>query len=59
MISLFILVLLVYFSGYCKHCAEQLTLCPVCRQLIDRYQEIIQQLSATNTTVIAGTGLVS
>ncbi|VVC45327.1 Hypothetical protein CINCED_3A017770 [Cinara cedri] len=29
-------------EGYCKHCAQQLTLCPVCRQLIDRYQESIQ-----------------
>lgn len=45
-----------YFRGYCKHCAQQLTLCPVCRQLIDRYQESIQQPPAMN---IAVTALVS
>ncbi|XP_025190728.1 RING finger and SPRY domain-containing protein 1-like [Melanaphis sacchari] len=25
-------------EGYCENCAQQLTLCPVCRQLIDRFQ---------------------
>ncbi|XP_050423830.1 RING finger and SPRY domain-containing protein 1-like [Adelges cooleyi] len=40
-------------EGYCKSCAQQLTLCPVCRQLIDRYQETIQQqLAIPSTTVL-------
>jgi len=32
---------IVCFRGYCENCAQQLTLCPVCRQLIDRFQESI------------------
>ncbi|XP_050524153.1 RING finger and SPRY domain-containing protein 1-like [Daktulosphaira vitifoliae] len=39
-------------DGYCKNCAQQLTLCPVCRQIIVRHQEINDRSVIAPTTKI-------